>query len=201
MSYPLRLPNVNVVQSQQASSLTRKLPFILLGFAAIVIIFSSFLVFNPQPMMSGMMPGSMSSMMSESMVSMPLLWPSVLTISSVAVLIGLAYLIAFPTIKFSDSDANVAQNHISAEAPDPLSILIRVSKPEERAVLEVLRGSGGICRQKDIVLKTGLSKIKVHRIIARLAERGAVQVKKTGKTNEITVPSWLMQSQPESHTL
>lgn len=200
MSCPLCPTNVNVVESQEASFLTRKLSFILLAFAAVVIIFSSLMVFQPQPITSSMMHGSMSGMMGESMVTMPLLWPSVLTTSSVAVLIGLAYLIAFPTIKFSESDASVATDPISAGTLDPLSILIRVSKPEERAVLEVLHGSGGLCRQKDIVFKTGLSKIKVHRIIARLAERGAIQVKKIGKTNEITVPNWLMQSRPDTQT-
>lgn len=148
-----------------------------------------------------MMPGTMSGMMGESMVTMPILWPSVLTVSSVAVLIGLAYLIAFPTIKFSESDPSVATNPVSVGTLDPLTILIRVSKPDERAVLEVLRGTGGICRQKDIVFKTGLSKIKVHRIIARLAERGAIQVKKTGKTNEVTVPNWLMQNRSDTQTV
>ena len=159
------------------------------------------MVFHPQPITSSMMPGTMSGMMGESMVTMPLLWPSVLTISSVAVLIGLAYLIAFPTIKFNESDASVATDPISAGTLDPLTILIRVSKPDERTVLEVLRGSRGICRQKYIVFKTGLSKIKVHRIIARLAERGAIQVKKIGKTNEVTVPNSLMQNWSDIQTV
>lgn len=141
----------------------------------------------------------MASMMGES--TMPFLWPSVLTISAAAVFIGLGYLIAFPTIKYSKDESPGLTIPTSVETLDPLSILIRVSKPDERAVLEVLRASGGACRQKDIVFKTGLSKIKVHRIIARLAERGALQVKRMGKTNEVTAPTWLMQSRPDSSTV
>jgi uncharacterized membrane protein len=71
---------------------------------------------------------------------------------------------------------------------------MRVLKADERAALEVLRNSGGRCLQKDITYKAGLSKLKTHRVVARLAERGVIQVKKVGKTNEITVPAWLKAS-------
>lgn len=182
--------------------MVKKILFVLLAFAAAFAIFSSIILLQPKPLISSMMgkSGMMAGMMEESM-SMPLLWPSILTISSAAILIGLAYAIAFPTIKMSEVAVTTVAP-ISTEAPrDPLSVLIRASKPDERSVLQVLHDSGGVCRQKDIVFKTGLSKLKVHRIIARLAERGIVQAKRIGKTNEITLPSWLMQSQPESHTL
>ena len=72
-----------------------------------------------------------------------------------------------------------------------MDIVMRVVKPDERVALEVLRNSAGVCLQKDITYKTGLSKLKTHRIIARLAERGIIQVRRVGKTNEIRVPSWL----------
>lgn len=176
----------------------RNLVFILLVFAAFFTALSSLIVFRPEPVTSGMMPGMMSSMMGESMSSTPLLWPTALTMSALAILVGLVYLIAFPTIKLSESDAALSTNYVSTGALDPLAVLIRVSKPEERAVLEVLRNSGGVCHQKDIVFKTGLSKIKVHRIIARLAERGAIQVKRIGKTNEVTIPAWLIQNRADS---
>ena len=179
----------------------RKLIFILLGFATIVSVFSSLMVLHPEPITSNKMSGMMSSMMGESMGIVPLFWSSVLTIAAVVILFGLAYLVTFPAIKLSEDTATVSTDTASAENLDPLAVLIRVSKPDERAVLEVLRGNGGVCRQKDIVFKTGLSKLKVHRIIARLAERGAIQVKKMGKTNEVTIPSWLLQNRPDSRTI
>lgn len=180
--------------------MVRKILFVLLAFAAVFAIFSSIILLQPKPLTSSMMgeSGMMSGTLEQSM-SMPFLWPSILTISSAVILIGLVYAIVFPPIKMSEvAVATVAP--ISTEAlRDPLSVLIRASKPDEGSVLQVLHDSDGVCRQKDIVFKTGLSKLKVHRIIARLAERGVVQVKSIGKTNEITLPSWLMQSQPESH--
>lgn len=183
--------------------MVRKTLFVLLAFAAVLAIFSSIILLQPKPLTSSGMgqSGMMSGMMEESM-SMPLLWPSILTISSAAILIGLTYAIAFPTIKTNEGAVANLTAPISTEAPrDPLAVLIRASKPDEGSVLQVLHDSGGVCRQKDIVFKTGLSKLKVHRVIARLAERRIVQVKRIGKMNEITLPSWLMQSQTDSHAL
>ena len=68
---------------------------------------------------------------------------------------------------------------------DSIGIIMRVLKPDEKAALEVLRNAGGICMQKDIRYKTGLSKLRTRRVVARLAERGVIQVRKVGKTNEI----------------
>lgn len=79
-----------------------------------------------------------------------------------------------------------------------MDVVMRVAKPDERLALEVLKNSGGRCLQKDITYKTGLSKLKTHRIVARLAERGIVQVRKAGKTNEITVPAWLKSDKTET---
>jgi uncharacterized membrane protein len=62
-----------------------------------------------------------------------------------------------------------------------MDVVMCVAKPDERLALEVLKNSGGRCLQKDITYKTGLSKLRPHRIVARLAERGIVQVSGSGK--------------------
>jgi uncharacterized membrane protein len=172
------------------------------ALAAIIAILSSIIVFQPNPFTQSMMGGSgMMSGMTGASMNMPFLWPSILTISSVAILLGVAYAIAFPPIKTSEEGAAapIVSPIMSrdGELRDPLSVLIRASKPEEGSVLQVLHDSRGVCRQKDVVFKTGLSKLKVHRIIARLADRNIIQVKKIGKTNELTLPHWLMQDKPE----
>lgn len=182
----------------------RRLNFILVGLAAIIAILASIILFQPSPFTQNMMGGSgMMSYMTGTNMSMPLLWPTILTISSLAILLGVAYAIAFPPIKTSEEGAPatpVVSPAVSrnGELRDPLSVLIRASKLEEGAVLQVLHDSGGVCRQKDVVFKTGLSKLKVHRIIARLADRNIIQVKRIGKTNELTLPNWLMQNKSES---
>jgi len=125
-------------------------------------------------------------------------WPMMLTASITLVIVGIVYVIAFPTIRYATSGQEEQRGIAAAIMLDPMDIVSRVSKPDERAVLEVLKQSGGVCYQRDIVYHTRFSKVKTHRIIARLAERGVILVKKSGKTNEISVPAWLRtQSSPE----
>lgn len=123
---------------------------------------------------------------------MNFLWPTMMTASIAVVAVVVAYVIAFPAIRYSTASEDEEQSQTSS-APtfDPMDIVMRVAKADERAALEILKNSGGVCLQKDITYKTGLSKLKTHRIVARLAERGIIQVKKIGKTNEISVPAWL----------
>lgn len=125
-------------------------------------------------------------------------WPSLLTGSVALLVVVVGYLIAFPAIRYSQPQEGI-QNLVTQAGPvkgsepeaDLLGIVMRVLKPDERAALQVLRNSGEVCMQKDITYNAGLSKLKTHRVVARLAERGVIQVRKVGKTNEITVPEWL----------
>jgi predicted transcriptional regulator len=133
----------------------------------------------------------MSDMMGEGFGMGNFLWPTVLTGSTAVIVTVLAYVILFPNIKYSTDTETNQEFAIPAASLDPMTIVMRVTRPDERAALEVLRNSGGVCLQKDITYKTGLSKLKTHRIVARLAERGIIQVKRVGKTNEIRVPAWL----------
>ncbi|MGQ9468597.1 MAG: helix-turn-helix transcriptional regulator [Nitrososphaerales archaeon] len=69
--------------------------------------------------------------------------------------------------------------------------ILKTLKPDERLVLEVLRKHDGKYLQKWIRKETGLTRLKTHRIIARLAERGIVTVKTHGNTNEVALSSWI----------
>jgi uncharacterized membrane protein len=64
-------------------------------------------------------------------------------------------------------------------------------KPDEKKVLEVLIANDGKYLQKYIRKEAGLSRLKVHRILSRLAERGMVSLKKSGNTNEVVLADWL----------
>jgi uncharacterized membrane protein len=163
---------------------------LLILIVVVVAVVSSVGTFLPHQLMmagaSGMMGGSAGGVM------MNFFWPTMMAVSVAGVAVVLAYIIAFPAIKYSTSSG---QEELSQFPPastlDPMDIVMRVAKLDERAALEVVKSNGGICLQKDITYKTGLSKLKTHRIVARLAERGILQVKKVGKTNEISVPLWL----------
>ncbi len=123
---------------------------------------------------------------------MSFFWPMVLAASTSVAIAVVAYVIAFPTIRYV-APRQEETGLILSDMSDAIDVVMRVSKPDERAVLEVLKQSEGVCLQKDIVYQTRLSKVKTHRIIARLAERGVIVVKKSGKTNEISIPAWLRE--------
>jgi hypothetical protein len=66
-------------------------------------------------------------------------------------------------------------------------IMLRFLSPDERMVMEALVRRGGAMLQRDFSREHGLSKVKAHRVIARLAERGIVTLDEHGKTNRVTL--------------
>jgi len=163
--------------------------FLLFIAVAALALISSVGTFLPHQIM-------MSNMMGEAFGGLPFFWPMVLTASTTVATIVIVYVIAFPSIRYTMPGQEEQGGIASAIVFDPMDIVMRASKPDERAVLEVVKQSGGVCLQKEIVYQTRLSKVKTHRIIARLAERGIILVKKSGKTNEISVPAWLRKQNP-----
>jgi len=57
--------------------------------------------------------------------------------------------------------------------------------PEERMVLNELSKAGGEITQSQLVVKTSLSKVKVHRIVKGLEQKGVVRKFQYGLTNKI----------------
>ncbi len=159
---------------------------VIAGAAAFALLSSIGTLWPHQSMMSQMMPGMMGTAFGATM----LVWPVALTASLVVVIAIMSYAFLFPEIKAAPS----LPNH-TAPTSGGLDAVMRVARPDEREVLDALKMSGGICLQRDIRLKTGLTKLKTHRIVARLAERGILVVRKQGKTNEISLADWLKQYQ------
>ena len=48
----------------------------------------------------------------------------------------------------------------------------------------------GIYLQKYITKEAGLSRLRTHRVVAALSERGIVQVEKYGNTNQVRLVKW-----------
>ena len=143
----------------------------------------------PQQMMMPGMEGMMAQGPGAGMAN--LIWPTILSIPTVLLIVTVTYILLFPNIKYSNEQAGSSQDQRNSTDYAPMEVVMRVVKPDERAALEILVGNGGICLQRDLTYKTGLSKLKTHRVVARLAERGIIQVKKVGRTNEVSVPAWL----------
>jgi len=97
-----------------------------------------------------------------------------------ASVVGIIYFLVLPEMK----------NYVSGSGIDAASVVLRTLKPEERKVVEVLDVHGGTCLQKYITKEAGLSRLKTHRVVAALCERGIVQAERKGNTNEVTLVKW-----------
>ncbi|MDG6910673.1 MAG: hypothetical protein JRN08_09925 [Nitrososphaerota archaeon] len=105
--------------------------------------------------------------------------------------VGLAYSLAYPEIKQAPSPQAPAPETGASAAEMSWDVLIRTSKEDEKRVLGVLAAHGGSYLQKFVVKESGLSKLKTHRIVARLAERGVVSVVRSGNTNQVSLAPWV----------
>ncbi len=155
-------------------------------------------------MMSWWMPYSGSQYSYPS--SMWLLPVAMLTLIVIGA-VGLIYGIAVPEIRTvgavhatTHPSEGATQPSIASEAKGPMSTapsegnteaMLMTLKPDERKVLDVLRSHEGKYLQKWIVKETGMSRLQVHRVIARLAERNVVEVKAVGNTNEVSLAQWM----------
>ena len=111
---------------------------------------------------------------------------------------GLAYFVAFPEIrtakaaKWGDVVSQSSQNAVVAPV-NAYEYVLKTLNTEERKIVEVLNAHNGKYLQKYIRKEAGLSRLKTHRIVARLAERGIVSLEKTGNTNQVFLENWLKQ--------
>lgn len=143
------------------------------------------------------------------------LWiiPVALGAVATATIIGVAFYYAFPELKYikgnttctptttnpaaGTSSINTATNNPvdtpinAAKVPNSCDILLKTMTPDEKKVMDVLVAHQGKYLQKYVVREAGLSRLKTHRIIARFAQRGIVNVTEFGNTNEIVVSDWV----------
>lgn len=73
----------------------------------------------------------------------------------------------------------------------PIDSVLKTLNEDEKKVLDVLLSHEGKYLQKYIRKEAELTRLKTHRVVARLAERGIVTLKKTGNTNEVQIADWL----------
>jgi hypothetical protein len=107
---------------------------------------------------------------------------------------SLTYYLAHTKI---DTPKQVAESCVKNPTPNAVTPYASVSKTlteEERQFLSVLVSHNGKYLQKYIRAEMGLSRLKTHRVVARLAERGIVTLEKSGNTNEVSLASWLQNS-------
>ena len=101
-------------------------------------------------------------------------------VTVLASMVGVVYFLVVPEMK----------NYASSSGKETISVVLRTLKPEERKVVEVLDVHGGTYLQKFITKEAGLSRLKTHRVVAALSERGIVHVEEKGNTNEVSLVKW-----------
>ncbi|HEX9262705.1 MAG TPA: hypothetical protein VF893_09290 [Candidatus Bathyarchaeia archaeon] len=143
--------------------------------------------------------------------------PVVLIAIVATTIIGVSFYLAYPELKYirskgscnlqTPSSSNYAPQTSKASTskagteppltPQPVPIatqncdvLLKTMTPEEQRVLKVLMNHKGKYLQKYISKEAELSRLKIHRIIARFAERGIVSIKEFGNTNEVLLAEW-----------
>jgi uncharacterized membrane protein len=108
---------------------------------------------------------------------------------------GLVYFLAFPKIKTAEAVAKTSAEQLAQNPTTPYVSVLKTLTDEERKVIEVPAAHEGKYLQKYIRKEAELSRLKTHRIVARLAERGIVTLEKSGNTNEVLLANWLKKPQ------
>ncbi len=169
------------------------LALLIVGVALALISSVNSFVLMPtmtMPMSSGMM-GNMMFWFS--------FWPSLLVASLVAIAFAIIMNYAYPPIVVSaPSSGNSAQlTKADNQAAGSMDVIMKILKPEELRVINVIKEANGSIRQNDITKQTNFSRLKIHRIVARLADRGIIRVEKAGKTNNIYLAEWFAKDRSE----
>ncbi len=104
-----------------------------------------------------------------------------------ASVVGVIYFLVLPEIKeyYANGSAPVGR--------EASAMVMRTLKPDEKKVVGVIKVHGGNYIQKFITQEAGLSRLKTHRVVASLAERGIVRVEKKGNSNEVTLAEWFLE--------
>ena len=109
--------------------------------------------------------------------------------------VGVSYYLVYPQIRVGTLKPAVALTQHSASTVSAYESVSKTLTEDERKVIGVLKAHEGKYLQKYIKSETGLSRLRTHRILARLAERGIVTLEKTGNTNQVYLANWLSQDQ------
>ena len=170
--------------------------------------------YYPNGMRGGQGSGMMGGMMGGNWGSSSPVQTQVATQNAVFPLVGLAALIGAavmgtggaiyyftgPKIRITESLSKTIVDQTPQNTVTPIASVSKTLTMEERKVLDVLISHNGKYLQKYIRAETGLSRLKTHRIVTRLAERGIVTLERSGNTNEVHLSTWL-QNKPFTNSI
>lgn len=109
-------------------------------------------------------------------------------VSSIALTIYQILNYVYPKLVKSDSPAPTSNS-------SPFEIVSHISTEEEVKVLNAILDLSPRAYKFEISRKTGLSRMKVHRILQRLEQRDIVEIEKVGRNSRVKLASWLIPSE------
>jgi len=106
---------------------------------------------------------------------------------------ALIYFVFFPRLENIVSSVSIQTEveEIREEENKSLEVALRLMEPDEKRLVEALVEAGGSMLQKDISYKLEISRVKTHRTLVKLINRGIVTAEKQYNTNNITLAGWL----------
>jgi len=75
-----------------------------------------------------------------------------------------------------------------------INILLKLLNKDEKLIIEKLINSKGKILQSEVSRSEGLNKVKAHRILSKLRERGVIKLEKYGKTNIVYLSKDILES-------
>ncbi|MEM2040786.1 MAG: hypothetical protein QXI52_02575 [Nitrososphaerota archaeon] len=118
---------------------------------------------------------------------------SVLIPAFIFILVGVALFITSRVFYQRVESSETLFSKGSGERSELAFLLSKLLTEEEARIVEVLVESNGTVLQREIPYKTGLSKLKVHRIITRLASRGLLERRKENGKVIVTMDEKLLR--------
>jgi len=107
---------------------------------------------------------------------------------------ALIYFVFFPRLENIVSSASIQPEvEEMKEENRNLEVAYRLMEPDETRVVKTIVEAGGSMLQKDISYNLEISRVKTHRILVKLINRGIVTAEKQYNTNNITLAGWLQE--------
>ena len=102
------------------------------------------------------------------------------------------YYVFFPKLERVTSSASIQTEVENLKDENKnLEVALRLMESDERRVVKAIVDAGGSMLQKDISYNLEISRVKTHRTLVKLINRGIVTAEKKYNTNNITLADWL----------
>ena len=110
----------------------------------------------------------------------------ILFVFSMGILSGGIYLSYF----YPDLREKIHGKEISSN-PSSLEVLLYISTDDEIKIIQSIQSLAPKAYKFEIARETGLSRMRVHRILMRLNERGIVRIIKDGRYSQVYLMDWI----------